>query len=245
MAERSAADKVRVTVHQDEAVVSWITILSPSMNEYDARITGGPSWGASALSSRRLKCKSLHRFSNVRMWFHSEQSQNTLSRQAAATWVTALKVCSFPASSHGVKGKRTLSTKGYGLGGSPSALAGQIIHKTLFCSVILTSQNPSSVIIYLGIKQRIFLQVHLAALFRLPHWQASTSSLGRTAPSALLPRLSPLPRVNCVRSWMCRSRACPGFPNFSGYGSKKGVWTDKWRPMFLSYSYSCLPQWYL
>ena len=89
------------------------------------------------------------------MWFHSEKSQNTLSRQAAAAWVTVLKACSFPASSHGVKGKRTLYTKGHGLGGSPSALTDQIIHKTLFCSVILTSHNPSSVIIYLGIKQRM------------------------------------------------------------------------------------------
>lgn len=214
MVERSAADKVRVTVHQDEAVVSWITILSLSKNEYDARITGGPSWGASALSSRRLKYKSLHRFSNVRMWFHSEQSQNTLSRQAAAAWVTALKVCSFPASSHGVKGKRTLSTKGYGLGGSPSALADQIIHKTLFCSVILTSQNPSSVIIYLGLKQRIrdssckFIWQHCSAFL--------IGRLQRLALAGRLLLLSSLDSLHCPESTVCAAE-CAGTGHVLGF----------------------------
>lgn len=66
--------------------------------------------------------------------------------------MTILKDCSFPVSSHGVKRKRASSAKGHGLGGSPSALADQIIHKTLFCSVMVTSHNASSVIIYLGIK---------------------------------------------------------------------------------------------
>lgn len=182
------------------------------------------------------------------MWFHSEKSQNTLSRQAAAAWVTVLKACSFPASSHGVKGKRTLYTKGHGLGDSPSALTDQIIHKTLFCSVILTSHNPSSVIIYLGIKQRM-----RDSSCKVIWQHCSAFLIGRHQRLALAGRLllpSSLDSPHCPESTVCAAECAGaghvlGFQNFSGSGSKKGVWTDKWRPRFLSYSYSCLPQWYL